>query len=157
MKFATKNDIEAPVDFVFAQITDYASLEGAARRQGVIVNRVDTRPVPGVGSVWNAMLPFRGKERKVRLEITKLEVPGNMAIKSKSGGLDSETKIDLVALSGTHTRLTVEIELIPTNLTSRLLVQSFKLATNSISTMLQNRLTSFAKEVEDRYKRGKSA
>ncbi len=157
MKFSTKDDIEAPVDFVFAQITDFAGFERAALRQGANVKRVDTNPLPGVGSVWEAVFPFRGKEREVRLEITQLEAPNSMVIKSKSGGLDSETRIDLVALSRTDTRLTVEIELMPTNLTSRLLVQSFKLAKGTMTTRLQSRLTSFAKDVQSRYKRRKTA
>jgi hypothetical protein len=151
MKISTKDTIEAPIEFVFARVTDFASFERLALRRGLSVRRVDRLPNPGVGSVWDLKFPFRGKEREARLEIAGITAPESASFMAKSGGIDSITAVELVALSKTQTRLTITVELKPTNLTSRLLVQSFKLAKGSIVARLQARASAFCADIQDRY------
>ena len=49
MKFSTRTDIAAPVEFVFAQLSDFPGFEAAARRRGAEVTRLDTLAAPGRG------------------------------------------------------------------------------------------------------------
>jgi hypothetical protein len=157
MKITTKDDIAAPIAFVFEQVTDFGGFERQALRRGANVKRIDSLPKPGVGSAWDLTFPYRGKERDLRVDVMSLDAPDRITFKAKSGGLDSQTLIELVALSRTQTRLTVTVELLPTNLTSRLLVQSLKLAKGSVMTRLQGRLTGFANDVQGRYRRKQKA
>ena len=153
MKITTKDDIEAPIDFVFQQVTDFPGLERQALRRGANVKRLDTAPKPGPGSSWDVKFPYRGKERDVRVDLTGVDAAGRMTASAKSGGLNSTILVELVGLSRTQTRLSVTVELEPTTLTSRLLVQSLKLAKGSVTSRLQNRITVFAREIQDRHKR----
>lgn len=153
MKITTKDDIEAPIDFVFQQVTDFPGLERQALRRGANVTRLDTALQPGAGSSWDVKFPYRGKERDIRVDLTGIDAPGSMAATASSGGMNSIVLVELVALSRTQTRLSLTIELAPTTLTSRLLVQSLKLAKGSVTSRLQNRTTVFAREIQDRHKR----
>ena len=50
MRFTTKQDIEAPLDFVYRTMTDFEGWERAAMRRGAEVERTDklTRVGPGM-------------------------------------------------------------------------------------------------------------
>jgi uncharacterized protein YndB with AHSA1/START domain len=156
MKFSTKDDIEAPAAFVFAQISDFAALERQAMRRGASVRRIDQLPVPGAGSVWDVVFPFRGKDREVRIEIVAVQAPDRIDFKAKSGGLDIVSALTLVALSRRQTRLSLDSELVPGSLTARLLVQSLKLARGTVTAKIQARMTGYAKDIRSRYVKDKA-
>ena len=44
MKFSTREDIEAPVDHVFAEVSDFAGFERRALRHGADITRLDEGP-----------------------------------------------------------------------------------------------------------------
>jgi hypothetical protein len=58
------------------------------------------------------------------------------------------TVVDMVALSRTRTRLLVSMELRPTTLSSRLLVQSLRLAKARLNGRLKSRMQEFAHRME---------
>ena len=60
MKFSTKEDIEAPLDHVFARLTDFDGLERSALRRGAEVTRVDTQAKAAGGSIWDATFDTTG-------------------------------------------------------------------------------------------------
>jgi len=53
MKFSTREDVEAPVDYVFGQISDFGAFERQALRRGADVRRLDSGPFV-TGSAWDA-------------------------------------------------------------------------------------------------------
>ncbi len=55
------------------------------------------------------------------------------------------------SLSRSRTRIMVALELKPQNLSARLLVQSLKLAKNSLTKKFKKRVGDYAKDMEDRY------
>jgi hypothetical protein len=52
MKLTTREDIEAPMDFVYRALSDTDHWERAALRRGASVARQDLRPTPGPGLPW---------------------------------------------------------------------------------------------------------
>ena len=153
MKFSTNEDIEAPVDAVFEMFCDFETFERSAIRRGAEVQRVDNMVVPGVGMTWRAAFKMRGKPRQLELEMVTFDRPNEIVLESTSPGMVGVTRFDMIALSRQRTRVKVELEVKPLNLTSRLLVQSLKLARTSLTRKVKLRVAEYAKGMEDRYKR----
>jgi uncharacterized membrane protein len=153
MKFSAKEDIEAPIEQVFALVSDFESLERAALRRGAEVQRTDSMRKPGVGMRWMAAFMARGRQRKLDIEITEYESPNGMRFHSVAQGLETDMKVELVALSRGRTRLSVDLELKPKSISARLLVQSLKLARANLSKKFHLRMADYARDLEDRAKR----
>lgn len=153
MKFSTREDIEAPIDHVYGRVTDFGGFERQALRRGGEIRRLDNAPSPQVGSAWDVSFQFRGKDRKMVANLVQLDEPSVMQIDTEAAGIDGETKVELVALSRTRTRLAVTMELKPKSLSARLLIQSLKLAKSNLSRKFKLRVSEFAEDTENRYKR----
>ena len=151
MKFSTKEDIEAPIEAVFDMLCDFESFERSAMRRGAEVQRIDRLAKPGVGMIWNAVFQLRGKRREMELEMVTFDRPNEIVLESTSSGLIGQMSFELVALSRSRTRVLVELEVKPLNLSARLLVQSMKLAKGSLTRKYKLRIAEYAKGMEDRY------
>lgn len=147
MKIEFRDDISAPAGFVFRRLTDFARHERQAMRRGAQVQRTDAGVEPGLGAAWEIVFDYRGKARQVRAEVTEWTPPERFRVRGVSGGLDTVTVIDVVALSKTQTRVNVVTEMSANTLTARLLVQSLKLARGSVTSRLQMRLRDMGEEI----------
>ncbi len=153
MKFSTREDIEAPIDFVFDQISDFEAFERSALRRGAEIERRDDLKAPGPGMAWEAKFRWRGRERELEFELTTLDKPDKMVMTSLSNAMGGYLKIDLVALSRGRTRIHYIVEIKPKNLTSRLLIQSLKLARGRLNKKFHKGVQDYGKELESRYRR----
>lgn len=152
MKFAAREDIEAPIDFVFAQVTDFATLERSAMRRGAEVQRVDDLEQPGPGMAWDAEFNLRGKRREVKIELTEYDPPNGVVVGSRSPNMGGRLVVDLVALSRGRTRLSLDLEMQPKTLAAKLVIQSMKLAKSNLTKRFKLRVADYAKDLEERYK-----
>ena len=153
MKFSTREDIEAPIDFVFQQVSDFPGLERSALRRGADIQRIDDLTRPGPGMMWDTSFDLRGKRRRMQVELAEYEPPNAMRFLSTAPSIHGELWLELVALSRGRTRLSMEGELKPQNLSARLIVQSLKLAKSNVTKRFEVRVASFARDMEDRYSR----
>lgn len=151
MKFETKEDIAAPLEYVFRVVSDFDGFERQAMRRGAEVSRLDALSEPGMGMAWDIAFPLRGKTRQLQIELTDFDLPHRMMFESRSPNMGGHMVVDLVALSRQRTRLGLELELKLQNLSARLLVQSLKLARNNLNKRFQIRVAEFAKTTEERY------
>jgi len=152
VKFGTKQDIEAPIEFVFAQITDFKLIERAAMRRGAEVQRIDSLTGNAPGMAWEAKFEWRGKTREVALKLTKYDPPNGLVMGLLSPNLEGVMLAELVALSRARTRVALDLDLEPRTLSAKLLVQSMKLARKTLLNRMQQRMASYAEEIERRYK-----
>lgn len=150
MKFSTNEDIEAPIEQVFAAVSDLAFYERTAIRRGAEIMRTTAHEVPAIGMKWKARFMFRNRMRDVAIEMTELDPPQAMSFESQSGGLSSMLDIELVPLARSRTRLKVGFELKPLNLPARLMIQSLKLAKGNLQKRFKKRVSDFAKELGNR-------
>lgn len=153
MKFSSKENIEVPIEQVFEMLVDFERHERSAMRRGAEVVRTDTLREPGVGVGWDLAFDFRGKPRKMHLEVTEFDRPYELTLEATLQGIDSTISVQLVALSKTLTRLNVTSDIRPKTLSARLLVQSLKLAKANITKRFDKRMANTARDMEDRYSR----
>ncbi|MCA0044389.1 SRPBCC family protein [Celeribacter litoreus] len=151
MKFSTRKDIEAPAEYVFAQITDFDAFERQAMRRGVELTRKSPAQARGVGASWVLKVPFRGKVRDMTAEITEMDAPNVLKGLAVSGGLNMEMTAELVPLSPRRTRLTFGYDVRPKSLTARILVQSVKFAKGTLQKRFEKRVATYCQQVSDQY------
>lgn len=150
MKLAAKEDIDAPIDAVFAQLTDAVTLERTALRRGVTVTRSMSGPTLIEDEEWGARVKIRGKQRDITAQVTKLVEPTEMRVHARVGGLEVTTDIELVALSRNRTRMSVKPDLKPKTMSARLLVQSLRLTRSTVERKLRKRIADAARAIETR-------
>ena len=153
MKLNAKEDIEAPLEEVFANLCDFESFERAALRRGAEVVRADQPRMEGVGQSWRAMFDYRGKKRVVMIRLTQMDAPNMLEFNGISATLDGLMRVDLVALSRRRTRLNVSTEVTAKTLASRIFLQSLKLARGRISDRFARRVRTLAISIEDRLRK----
>jgi hypothetical protein len=101
---------------------------------------------------WEAAFDMRGKRREIQIDMQSFDRPTEMRLATTSPGLAGDMAFELMALSRSRTRILVTLELKPSNLSARLLVQSLKLAKTSLTKKYKLRVFEYAKGMEERYK-----
>ena len=147
MKFSTREDIEAPIEAVYKAVTDFDRFERQLLGRGISVQRDDAVPAHECGARWHSEFAWRGRQHKLDAELVAIEPHDGYAIESRTGGLVCMGVVDLVPLSKARTRLFVSIELKPTTLSSRLFVQSLRLAKSSLNRRFKSRVASLAANI----------
>jgi len=153
MKFSSNEDIEAPIDEVFAMLSEFEAYERSAIRRGIEVNRLHESASAKAGLAWDARFTLRGKPRDIRLNLTGYDTPNAMRIEADSQGLESILTLDLLALSPGRTRMSVVLNMAPKTLPARLLIQSLKLAKGNLTKRFKGKVGEFARQMETRHKR----
>jgi uncharacterized membrane protein len=144
MKFSTREDIDAPIETVYATVTDFDAFERRMLRRGIDVTRDERFPLGSVGSRWKVKFAWRGRTYDLDAELVSLDPGEAYAIESSSNGIVCMGVVDLVALSKSRTRLFVSLDLKPTTLSSRIFMQSLRLAKGTLDRRFKTRVAEFA-------------
>lgn len=148
MQVTGTEDVAAPIEHVFAELTAFDALERQAMRRGIDVRRQFRGAEPTIGEGWESTFRFRGKERTAKIILPACDAPNMVQFEGASGGLETNTLIELVPLSPNRTRVNVVFKMTPKTLSARLLVQSLKLARSNINKRFKKRMTDFARGIE---------
>ena len=140
----TRQDIEAPVAFVYKALTDFDSWERSAMRRGAEVDRTDKLRQPGPGMGWIAKFFYRGKERNVTIRVDAMDQPGHLALAAFSPVVEAVCRLDLLELSANRTRVQIEVDSKPKTFGAKLYFQSLKLARKRVETGLRQRTAALA-------------
>lgn len=147
MKFSAREDVDASIDEVFEAVSDFDAFERRMLRRGIDITRDETIPLDKVGAHWKAQFSWRGRAYDVAAKLAALEPGTGYVIESQSNGIDALAAVDLVSLSKARTRMFVSLELKPTTLSSRLFVQSLRLAKGNLTRRFKSRVAEFASGV----------
>lgn len=152
MEFKAREDIEAPIEFVFGEVTDFAGFERSIMRRGVEVTRLPGPELPSVGAKWQVNFRLRGKERSAVAELTRIETDGNLTIGVESNNISGFCDIELVALSLTRTRMNVVVSARPSSIPARILFQSMRFGKHRLTQRFKTAVLSFAEDIEAKYR-----
>ncbi len=150
MKFSTNEDIEAPIETVFAEISDFEAFERSAIRRGAEVRRRGDPTPPRAGLSWDTTFRLRGRPREMTLVLSRFETPTDIQLTANGKSFEGTLEVALIALSPHRTRLSVSVDIRPRTLAGRLFVQSLKLAKKDMNRRFKLKVAHFAQGVEDR-------
>ncbi|ARE39397.1 hypothetical protein RGUI_1256 [Rhodovulum sp. P5] len=149
MNILTQAEIAAPIDEVFAALTDVGRFEAAATRRGAEVTRLCTRPEPGKGSTWQIRFDFAGKPYLLEARIADFARPQAITLHAHASGLDGVGAITLEEREPSRTGLAVSVNLRPRTLPARLLLQTIKLARARLTDRMEAAIGRIAQELEE--------
>lgn len=152
MQFVAKEDIDTPIDDMFAAISDFAGFERSAIRRGAEVERQGRIDAPDAGLSWKTSFHFRGAKRTVDLKLAEFNPPSTLRIAGVGSSLEGDMEVELIALSPRRTRMTVKAVLRARSLPGRLLLQSLKLGRGKIARKFKKRVSEFAQVADDRWR-----
>lgn len=152
MKLSTREDIEAPLDVVFADFADTDAWERAVLRRGAEITRVDRLGAFGPGMAWVVTFAYRGKPRKVTVKLAEVEAPNMLGFQFSAASFEGTFSLEFMALSARRTRVAFATEIKPRTLAARLLLQSAKLAKGKVERRFETRIAQLCNEIEERHR-----
>ncbi len=152
MKLTTKQDVEAPLDVVYARLTDFDHFERMAMRRGAEVERTDRLKKPDIGMAWRLRFTFKGKQRNMAVRFADAEPGSHLAWAFDSVPIEGTVKVELVSLSPRRTRMTLAVDIRPKTLAARLMIQSLRLAKGRVQRRLDLRAGQLANMIEEQYR-----
>ena len=153
MKLVAKYDVEAPVAFVFAQLTDFDGWERAAMRRGADVSRTDTLREAGPGMSWLTTFRYRNKDRSATIRLDALNPTSSLALTAMAAIVDGKLGFEFLDLAARRTRVEVRLEVKPKSLVARIYVQALRLTRSRVERSFAQRVAQLAKEIEERFRR----
>lgn len=152
MKFKTKEDIEAPLAFVYSALGDFEYWERAAMRRGADVNRTDKLRTAAAGMGWKIDFQYGGKPRNLDVRLLTLEPDQQLSFEAEGAPAMGNVLIEMSEMGPKRTRVAVFLDLKPKTLTARMFIQSLRLAKARVNRKYQLRIAQMAADIEDRYR-----
>lgn len=149
MKFSTRQDVQAPIEHIFARATDFDRFERVLRRKGINVTRLETPLDDPTLMCWKAEVEYRGKARKIQVDLSELSAPTRVCMTSQVNGVVSVMEADFVAITPKKSRMIVKLDLTPKTLAARLFVQSLKLGKANLDRKFAERVERYAAMLVD--------
>jgi hypothetical protein len=155
MQFTSVQDINAPLDFVFQQLSDFDSYESYALRIGADVDRTDKLTAKAAGMSWHIVGDFRGKNREIKIRLTEYQPDNLLKFTIESSGLEADADMEVMALTRKQSRIKITTLLKPKSISARLILQSAKLAKNSMNRKFNHRFWTYANYIETNYNKSR--
>ncbi|WP_158966744.1 SRPBCC family protein [Chachezhania sediminis] len=150
MEFTGADDIAAPLARVYELLTDFEHFERQAIRRGVDVNRIGAAGDGLQGLAWESRFSLRGRARKVRLDLVRVDPPSLLGFAAVSQGMKATMDIELIALSSSRTRMTVKLGIEARTFSGRLMLQPLRLGQRKAMRRFNRRIQDFARALEER-------
>ncbi|MEM1079775.1 MAG: SRPBCC family protein [Pseudomonadota bacterium] len=154
MQFKASEVVTGPVEDVFAYLSDVAYYERTALDTGVEVKRLDKLPRPGPGMRWQIPFRARGRDRIAEVTMVTLHPPQKMRFEGAVQGLHFEIDVQAEALDPNATEVTVATKTRAKSITAKVLLQSMKLARDSLNKGYRQRVRKALRQLEDRLHAG---
>lgn len=152
MKLTSKTDLEAPIGFVYATLADFPTWEREVVRRGVEIERPADSPHTGKGATWRVRAPYRGKVRKVQIQVTDAVQDDKLVFGIDAPSIEGTSMLELISLSPRRTRLRLTLDVRPKTLAARLFINTLR----RVDTRFDKRVAQLAARIEEMYQRSRS-
>ncbi|MDB6178834.1 hypothetical protein PAF17_15160 [Paracoccus sp. Z330] len=148
MKFSARFDVDSTAQELFDMIGDFPRFERMLMRRGANVSRIDPAQEPGTGMGWHIGFNWRGRNRDIRLEVTRHDRPEKLSLAGSSESLDISIDATVIALSRSRSRLIFETDIRPRNMKARLMLQTAKLGKPQLDRKFERRIAEFLDDMQ---------
>lgn len=148
MKLSVRQDIDAPIETVFARLADFDAWQRAAMRRGASVVRTDGLSQTARGMSWVVDFTYRGRPRRLQVLLDECVAPTRLALSGSGPNVAGTVMVDLTALIPHRTRMIVRLEVRPKTLVARLFLQSLKLARARVDARFRTRVAQLVEKIE---------
>ena len=143
MKFSTRVDTDNSADNLFAAISDFQRIARMLVARGVAVEPITPDQDPGTGMAWMVTFDWRGRERQMRMDVTRFDRPEKLSLVGSSEPFDVMIDMSVIALSRERARLIFETDVRPRNIRARLMLQTAKLGKTQLDARYRQRIEAF--------------
>jgi carbon monoxide dehydrogenase subunit G len=147
MQFTATEEVAAPVDDVWREVTDFDRFEKMIARRGGQVRRQGSGPV-GPGTSWTGALEAMGKVRSVEITLERMTVPSRIAALARAEGVDVAISVSLEPLAPERTRMTVVTDAQPRSMGARIVLKPMALAQGRLQERYAGGVAAFARRIE---------
>lgn len=154
MRLTAVHAINAPVDFVFKEFTNFAGFEAHAQERELTVERTDDLTDIGAGMGWHISGMVRGKHRDIEINLDELRENDRAQYTSASGAMSGQMFFEFEDLGADVTEVTFHVEPQADSISSRLILQSIRLAQNSVEKRIKKSIRIFGEQIEAKYMAG---
>ncbi len=148
MKLSARQDIDAPIEKVFARLADFEAWQRAAMRRGAGVVRTDGLSGTARGMSWVVDFTYRGRHRRLQVMLDEFVAPSRLALSGSGPNVAGTVMVDLTALTPHRTRMIVKLDVRPKTLVARLFLQSLKLARTRVDARFRERVAQLVEKIE---------
>lgn len=143
MKFSTRINVDVSPTQLFDRVADFDRLERVLMQNGASVERIDPALDPGTRMGWNVAFRWRGKQRKLRIEVDRYDWPDSFSMVGQSDSLGIMIGATVIGLNRKRSRLIFEMEISPRNMRARLMIQTAKLGKARLDRRFEKRVQEF--------------
>ncbi|MGB3556327.1 MAG: SRPBCC family protein [Jannaschia sp.] len=146
MHFSASQDVAAPIDAVWACLTDPDWLEARVGARVADLTQVPAGPI-AAGTVWTGQASIAGRTHSAEVRVTSMEAPRRMVLEGRTGGLRADLVAELRVLSPVATRLTLTTDVSANTLSAKLMLKTAGLAQGSLSEGYDARIARLGEEI----------
>ncbi|GHA44476.1 hypothetical protein GCM10008927_06660 [Amylibacter ulvae] len=151
MELKTKRTVQAPIDLVFQEFTNFVWFESVALSRGLNIERTDAMVDIQTGISWHLSGRIRGKQRDVDIAVTQFIPQKSTGFRCESKALDSQIDINFTPDGPARTKVKITIAPTAKNISARLMLQSVKLAQKTIEKRISSRMKDFCTTIEEKH------
>ncbi|MFQ5437390.1 MAG: hypothetical protein ACE5DK_01010 [Paracoccaceae bacterium] len=153
MRFNDKALIDGSLSDTFEACVDFGYFLRKIRASGTTVVRTDRLAAPGPGMTWEAVVPFRGTNHELVVELAGFEAPTEITYVTRAAGLKSTIRFDLAQATKRHTLMRVSLDLGASTLKGRILLKSAGLGKPALNRRFRHHMERLRRLIESRVQR----
>ncbi|NOX38949.1 MAG: hypothetical protein GXP05_00070 [Alphaproteobacteria bacterium] len=138
MKFIGKTDINASLNDTFAVFADFGFFESIASKSGAKTVRTDELTAPGPGMSWQTEVDFRGKPRKLQVELVDYDPPHSLNFMANSDRYKIEINVALSRSAAKWTDASLKLDVSAKSITGRITLQSARVKKKALQARFQS-------------------
>lgn len=151
MRLTAVHAINAPVDFVFKEFTNFSGFEAHAQERELTVERTDSVTGIDVDMEWQISGMVRGKHREVCVRLDEYRENDRIQYTSASGAMSGQMLFEFEDLGSDVTEVSFHVDPKAESISSRLILQSIRLAKNSVEKRITKSMRIFGEQIEAKY------